>query len=136
MSALVDTSAWSLALRRTRKAEHPAGAALATLIEKGDALILGLVRQELLSGMPDARSFEVLRDYLRAFPDVMVRADDHEEAALFYNHCRSRGIQGSAVDFLICAVAARRDLPILTVDGDFPRYSTILPIRLYPLTAM
>ena len=131
----MDTSAWSLALRRTRKLEHPAGAALATLIEEGEALLLGLVRQELLSGMPDARSFAVLRKCLRAFPDVAVHADDHEDAALFYNRCRSRGIQGSAVDFLICAVAARRDLPILTVDRDFPRYSTLLPIRLYPLPA-
>lgn len=135
MRALVDTSVWSLALRRTRKVEHPAGTALATLIEKGEALMLGLVRQELLSGMPDARSFELLRKYLRAFPDVVVHADDHEEAALFYNRCRSRGIQGSAVDFLICAVAARRDLPVLTVDRDFPRYFTLLPIRLYPLPA-
>lgn len=131
----MDTSAWSLALRRTRKVEHPAEAALATLIEKGDALLLGLVRQELLSGMPEARSFELLRKHLRAFPDVVVHADDHEDAALFYNRCRSRGIQGSAVDFLICAVAARRDLPILTVDRDFPRYSSLLPIKLYPLPA-
>ena len=131
----MDTSAWSVALRRTRRFEHPAGSALAALIEKGEALMLGLVRQELLSGMPDARSFEVLRTYLRAFPDVAVHAEDHEEAALFYNRCRGRGIQGSAVDFLICAVAARRDLPILTVDRDFPRYSTLLPIKLYPLPA-
>ena len=131
MTALVDTSAWSLALRRTRKVEHPAGTALTTLIEKGEALMLGLVRQELLSGMPDARSFELLRKYLRAFPDVVVHADDHEDAALFYNRCRGRGIQGSAVDFLICAVAARRDLPILTVDRDFPRYSSLLPIKLH-----
>ncbi len=129
----MDTSAWSLALRRTHKVDHPVRTALASLIDSGDALILGLVRQELLSGMPDARSFEVLRKYLRAFPDVVVHADDHEGAALFYNRCRSRGIQGSAVDFLICAVATRRDLPILTVDRDFPRYSTLLPIRLYPL---
>lgn len=118
-------------MRRTRKVEHPAGTALTTLIEKGEALMLGLVRQELLSGMPDARSFELLRKYLRAFPDVVVHADDHEDAALFYNRCRGRGIQGSAVDFLICAVAARRDLPILTVDRDFPRYSSLLPIKLH-----
>lgn len=135
MRVLVDTSAWSLALRRARNVRHPARTALVALIDKGDALILGLVRQELLSGMPDARSFKVLRTYLRAFPDVVVQADDHEDAALFYNRCRSRGIQGSAVDFLICAVAARRDLPILTVDRDFPRYSSLLPIRLYPLPA-
>lgn len=135
MRVLVDTSVWSLALRRARNIRHPARTALATLIDKGDALILGLVRQELLSGMPDARSFEVLRTHLRAFPDVVVQADDHEHAALFYNRCRSRGIQGSAVDFLVCAVAARRDLPILTVDRDFPRYSMVLPIRLYPLPA-
>jgi len=104
---------------------------LADLIEKGEALLLGLVRQELLSGMADTRSFDALRLKLRAYPDVHVDAEDHENAALFYNRCRSHGIQGSAADFLLCAVAGRHDIPILTIDGDFPRYARLLPIRLH-----
>lgn len=131
MSVLVDTSVWSLALRRSRSVTHPLKTELVHLIEKGEALLLGLVRQELLSGMADTRSFDVLRLKLRAYPDVQIDAEDHENAALFYNRCRGHGIQGSAVDLLLCAVAARRDLRILTTDADFQRYARLLPIKLY-----
>lgn len=131
MSVLVDTSVWSLALRRSRGVEHPAKTELALLVANGDALILGLVRQELLTGMRDARSFETLRAYLRAYPDVQVHADDHEVAAMFSNRCRSRGIQGSAADFLICAVAAHRDIPVLSTDKDFAHYARFLPLKLH-----
>lgn len=127
----MDTTVWSLALRRARLIEHSARAALAALINTGDALLLGLVRQELLSGMADSRSFEAVRTHLRAYPDVPVDAEDHEHAALFYNRCRMRGIQGSAVDFLICAAAARRNLAILTTDAEFGRFVRHLPIRLH-----
>jgi predicted nucleic acid-binding protein len=57
--------------------------------------------------------------------------EDYEEAASYYNRCRSKGIQGSSTDYLICAIATRHDLAIFTDDRDFGRYSKLLPIRLY-----
>jgi predicted nucleic acid-binding protein len=93
--------------------------------------MLGLIRQELLSSIRHARQFDKVRDRLRAFPDLPLVAADHEEAAAFCNRCRAKGIQGSTIDFLICAAAARRDLPILTTDADFSRYARVLPIRLH-----
>jgi predicted nucleic acid-binding protein len=131
MSIVVDTSVWSLALRRRRSSLEPAALELAELIREGRASILGPIRQELLSGVPAAPLYETLRDYLRAFPDMPVVTDDYEEAASFFNRCRARGIQGSNTDFLICAVAARRRLPILTTDADFPRFARLLPIQLH-----
>lgn len=131
MNIVVDTSVWSLALRRQRSSRAAEAFELAELIQEGRAAILGPVRQELLSGVPDQRQFETLRDYLRAFPDVHLGSDDYEEAAAFFNRCRAKGVQGSNTDFLICAAAARRRLGILTTDADFVHFAKLLPIQLY-----
>lgn len=131
MIVLVDTSVWSLALRRTRGNTHPASAELSRLISGDNALLLGVVRQESLCGITDPDQFESLRLQLAAYPDVEVRKADHEDGARFFNLCRGKGIQGSHVDFLICAVAARRNLAILTTDADFGRFARHLPIRLH-----
>jgi predicted nucleic acid-binding protein len=131
MNVIVDTSVWSLALRRRRSPSGAETLELAELIREGRAGVLGPVRQELLSGVPDQRQYETLRDYLRAFPDVPLGSDDYEEAAVFFNRCRAKGVQGSNTDFLICAAAARRKLGILTTDADFVHFARLLPIQLH-----
>jgi predicted nucleic acid-binding protein len=131
VSVLIDTSVWSLALRRRRGSPEPAAQELAELIREGRAAIVGPVRQELLSGVPSPQQYETLRDYLRPFPDVPLETGDYEEAAVYFNRCRARGIQGSNTDFLICAAAARRRLAILTTDEDFGRFARLLPIHLH-----
>ena len=133
MNVLVDTSVWSLALRRRRTRTEPETIELAELIREGRVAFLGAIRQELLSGISDERQFVVLRDHLRAFPDLALEPADHEEAATFFNRCRARGIQGSNTDFLICATAARRKLGILTTDADFRHFAKVLPIHLHEL---
>jgi predicted nucleic acid-binding protein len=131
VSVLVDTSVWSLALRRRRVSPGPEAAELAALIREGLASIIGPIRQELLSGVPSDQQFQVLREYLRPFPDLPIEAHDYEEAAVFFNRCRSKGIQGSNTDFLICAVAVRYQMPILTTDDDFAHFARVLPIQLH-----
>jgi predicted nucleic acid-binding protein len=133
MNVLVDTSVWSLALRRSQAhaSSTPYVAALADLIRDGHALIIGPVRQELLSGVRTPAQAKTLRDRLRAFPDIILDTADYEQAAAFSNLCRSQGVQGSSVDFLISSVAARRHLPIFTTDRDFERYAPILGLRLH-----
>jgi predicted nucleic acid-binding protein len=133
LNVLVDTSVWSLALRRKgHGSASPLVAALADLVLDGRALIMGPVRQELLSGVRTPHQFDALREHLRAFPDIELRTGDYEKAASFSNRCRAAGVQGSNVDFLICAVAARRALAILTTDEDFEHYARILPLTLHP----
>lgn len=92
---------------------------------------MGPVRQELLSGVRTPNQFDGLREHLRAFPNVELGTGDYEEAASFSNRCRAAGVQGSGVDFLICAVAARRALTIFTTDEDFEHYARILPLTLH-----
>src|SRR5262245_51405008 len=113
MMVLVDTPIWSLAYRRTLRIVDRWTIALVDLINQERAVLIGPVRQEVLSGLRESAQFERLRRILRAFPDLPIEEADYEEAAIFYNRCRTRGIQGSSTDFLICAVAARNRISIL-----------------------
>jgi len=131
MNVLVDTSIWSLALRRARRINAKAPSELAELIREGRVEMIGPVRQELLSGIKVKSQYERLRDHLRAFPDLELEPPDYEEAAAAFNRCRERGIQGSNTDFLICSVALRRRLSIYTTDKDFPRYAGVLDLDLH-----
>src|SRR5271168_1458174 len=116
MSVVVDTSIWSLALRRRKgdlnSKEQHLTRVLTESIQGNRAQLLGPVRQELLSGLRERSEFERLRGYLRAFPDPSLLADDYEDAAQMSNQCRVRGVTGSEIDFLICAAAHRRNWTI------------------------
>ncbi|MBA3885470.1 MAG: PIN domain-containing protein [Acidobacteria bacterium] len=131
MKVLVDTSVWSLALGRTRPSQPPVVEELRSLIEEGRIAIIGPIRQELLSGVRESATFERLRDHLRHFEDAALETLDYERAAEHFIACRARGVQGSNTDFLICAAAERRSLPIFTTDRDFTRFARILPISLH-----
>lgn len=131
MKVLVDTSVWSLALRRHGRLDAAAVQELRLLIDAGRVAMIGPVRQELLSGVRTPESFATLREHLRGFADEPLVMADYERAAEHFNTCRAAGIQGSNTDFVICAVAERRALPILTTDKDFVRYAALLPIALH-----
>jgi predicted nucleic acid-binding protein len=128
---LVDTSVWSLALRKkdATESEQRIIAQLSTLILDLDLVIIGPVRQEILSGISDQKKFTTLRERLSIFEDFPITTHDYEVAAQFLNECRNHGIQGSYIDFLICAVAANHDMSILTLDQDFQNYQEYIKIR-------
>ena len=135
MNVLVDTSAWSLALRRKNESlnrnERIIVAELSELIQEGRARLVGLVRQELLSGIKTAEQYEKLKLYLRAFSDEVVDTSDYEEAAKAGNHCRAKGVVVSIVDILLCAIAIKRGWAIFTTDPDFSSYARVLPLRIH-----
>ncbi len=131
MNVLVDTSIWSMALRRGTLRDRDIVADLTKLIEEFRVRMIGPVRQEILSGIKTEQQFRRLRLYLSAFPDLPVETADVEKAAEFFNISRSHGIQGSNIDFLICSVSYRNNLEIFTSDKDFLGYRKYLPINLY-----
>ena len=135
MIVLVDTPVWSLALRRKVADLSPHEVtitdALQDLVRDRRAQMMGAIRQELLSGIREERQFQKLREYLSAFEDPSLVTADYEEAARMNNQCRTRGIAGSAIDFLISAVAHRRRWEIFTLDRDFERYGKVLGLSLY-----
>ena len=99
------------------------------LVRQGRVQMLGVIRQELLSGIRTGERFAALRDELAQFPDLPMTSEDHVEAARAFNRCRSRGVQGNVVDMLVCATAMRRDLSIYTLDRDFDLYEKILRFK-------
>jgi predicted nucleic acid-binding protein len=135
VNILVDTSVWSLALRRaSRKLNSPERmlvAELAELVSEGRAKIIGIVRQELLSGIKSQAQFGQLQQTLRSFPDEPVSTADYESAASASNRCRSAGIAVALTDMLLCALSELRGWPIFTSDSDFRRYATVLAIKLH-----
>jgi predicted nucleic acid-binding protein len=131
VNVLVDTCVWSLLLRRATTAGGPEVRELTALLAEERVVMIGPVRQELLSGVRNARQFELLRERLRAFDDLALRPEHHEEAARCFNRCRDEGIQGSNTDFLLCAVSLAHDLAIFTTDQDFVAYRKALPLRLH-----
>lgn len=130
MSVIVDSPIWSLAFRRNQP-EPTVTAELRRLLLADEALLLGAVRQEVLSGIRERERFERLRDYLAEFPDLPARRTDYELAADLFNTCRTRGVQGSNTDFLLCATAIRLGIPIYTTDRDFETYAEHFPIELH-----
>lgn len=68
---LIDTSVWMLALRRSPRQlsahEKVIVANLVELVREGLAVLIGPVRQELLSGIREEAVFEDLRQHLAAF---------------------------------------------------------------------
>ncbi|HEY0792766.1 MAG TPA: PIN domain-containing protein [Chthoniobacterales bacterium] len=132
MKVIVDTSVWALALRRQAPVKSVHRTLLAELVRDGRVVMLGVIRQELLSGIRIADQYAKVRVHLRAFPDLVVKTEDHELAAEFFNACMAKGIQGNPTDFLICAAADRNRQAILTTDKDFVRYQRHVPVNLVP----
>jgi len=131
MRVLVDTSVWSLALRRGGDAESEPVRQLRDLIADQRVQMIGPIRQEILSGVRDAEQFKELERRLSAFPDLPLTEEDHVTAARFFNLCRRKGVQGSNTDFLVCALAVRHRLEIFTTDKGFTQFARHLPIVLH-----
>ena len=131
MKVLVDTSVWSLVLRRGPELGSAHSQEMQDLIASHRVQMIGPIRQELLSGVRDDAQFNRLAKHLAAFPDLPLLRDDYITAARFYNLCRRQGVQGSNTDFLICAASARHRLAIYTTDRDFLLFATHLPIKLH-----
>ncbi len=126
MSVLADTSVWSLALRRKKNAqlsqqETHLTTLLAEAINDGSIVMIGPIRQELLSGIKEEMQFRKLRVALETYRDEVLETRDYEEAARLYNLCRSRGFECGPFDILICAVAWLRGWRILTNDASMAR---------------
>jgi predicted nucleic acid-binding protein len=120
---------WSQFLRRNPAGDEVIRVEVAKLIRADAVQMLGPIRQELLSGAQPAGRFTRLKEYLRHFPNLRLDEEDDENAAHYYNACRQQGIQGTATDLLICAVAVRHGLRIFTTDTDFDSYAERLPIK-------
>ncbi len=131
MKVIVDTSVWSLALRQSGKGDSLPVKELRNLIKDYRVQIIGPIRQEILSGIRSEVQFQKLKKHLDNFPDFPILTEDYVNAAKLFNLCRSKGIQGSNTDFLICALSIRNNLSIFTTEKDFESFAAHIPIHLH-----
>jgi predicted nucleic acid-binding protein len=120
MTLLVDTSVWSLALRRDQASAVPQVSALRDALE-GDEIVVttGLVLQELLQGFAGPRARKDIIERFAALPLLGPDRQDHIDAAQLRNSCRRAGIQVGTIDALLAQLCIRHDLTLLTTDNDF-----------------
>lgn len=129
MKTLVDTCIWSQVLRH-KNPNKELSRKLQDLINDARISIIGPIRQELLSGIPNIKQFNQLKELLSSFEDTPLETHHFVRAAEFTNICRNQGVQGSTIDLLICAVAHLENFIIFTSDKDFENYKKYLPIKL------
>ena len=129
MKVLVDTDVWSEAFRKKsgKKSDH--FDELISLIEENRVQLIGVIRMEILCGIRNLEVFEKIENRLLAFPDRPLDSEIFVMAAKFYNLCRSKGIQGSNNDFVVCACSVLWKNPILSKDQDYRHYQKYLPIE-------
>jgi len=129
VKTIVDTDVWSEAFRR-KGAKSEYVSELLALIQEGRIQMIGVIRMEILCGIRLEKMFRILNERLQAFPERSLDSEVFVTAAQFMNLCRSKGIQGSNNDFIICACSMLWKMPILSKDKDFVRYQKFLPIEL------
>jgi hypothetical protein len=132
MTLFVDTSVWSLALRRDPPAATPEVHALVDALGGGDTLVTtGLVLQELLQGFSGPRARRQIVERFAALPLLVPDRRDHIEAAELRNACRRKGLQLGTIDALFAQLCLRHGLLMLTTDRDFHRAAQLIDLRIW-----
>jgi predicted nucleic acid-binding protein len=132
LSLFVDTSVWSLALRRDSLSSSTEVRALVRAIETGETILTtGLVLQELLQGFSGPKAREQILDRFSAIPLLAPDRDDHIGAAELRNRCRRAGIQVGTIDALLVELCIRHELTMLTTDNDFTHIANHCALKVW-----
>ena len=132
MSLFVDTSVWSLALRRDSPGDAPETDRLRQALASRDAVFTtGLVLQELLQGFCGPKARDAIVAHFASLPMIVPDRDDHIAAADLRNACRRHGVQLGTVDALLAHLCLHHDLVLLTADGDFHHAARHVPLRIW-----
>jgi predicted nucleic acid-binding protein len=132
LSLFVDTSVWSLALRRDQPSPVPQVAALTKALQSGElVLTTGLVLQELLQGFSGPKARTQILDRFSALPLLVPDRTDHVEAAALRNICRRNGVQVGTIDAILAQLCIRHSLLMLSSDRDFQGMANHCALRLW-----
>ena len=132
VTLLVDTSVWSLALRRDRDGDVPQIQALRAALEGGEIVVTtGLVLQELLQGFAGPRARKDIIERFAALPLLSPDRQNHIDAAELRNRCRRAGVQLGTIDALLAQLCIRHGLTLLTTDNDFVHAARHCPLRVW-----
>lgn len=125
---LVDTSAW---IDFFQSPQSDVATRLDSLIRNHNRVILcGIVLQEVLQGIKNQKSFELVHERLLKFPYAETDRDTWLLAASLYRDLRSRGTTIPPVDLTIAALAIRNSLTLFSKDGHFKAVAEISRLEL------
>lgn len=137
MTLLVDTSVWSLALRRDAAPAEPEVQALRAALDGAEIVVItGLILQELLQGFSGPKARAQILGRFATLPAVQPDRDDHIAAADLRNTCRRSGVQIGTIDAVLAQLSIRHDLTLLTTDQDFVLAAKHCPLRVWSARAM
>lgn len=132
MNLFVDTSVWSLALRRDAPPSTPQVEALREALESGAPIFTtGLILQELLQGVTGPKATEAIATRFAALPFLVPERQDHIRAAALHTACRKQGRQIATIDALLAAICIRHGLTMLSTDVDFEHIAAVEPLKLW-----
>jgi predicted nucleic acid-binding protein len=132
LTLFVDTSVWSLVLRRDQPSDSTPARALIRALELGERMVTtGLVLQELLQGFYGPKAQEQIVDRFSAIPLIVPDRADHVAAAALRNQCRKKGVQVGTIDLLLAQLCIRHELVLLTTDEDFGHIARHSELRLW-----
>jgi predicted nucleic acid-binding protein len=132
MMLLVDTSVWSLALRRDIAAMQPEVRHLQqALLGEQTVVTTGLVLQELLQGFSGPKARGQIIDCFSSLPLVQPDRQDHVDAAALRTKCRQGGVQIGTIDALLAQLCIRHQLTLLTTDQDFAHAARHCQLRIW-----
>jgi predicted nucleic acid-binding protein len=135
VNLLVDTSVWSLALRRDALASEPEVHLLKDALLGADVVVTtGLVLQELLQGFSGPKSRAQIVERFAALPLLQPDREDHVAAAVLCNTCRRAGVQVGTIDALLAQLCIRHDLMLLSTDNDFKLAAAHCALRVWAPT--
>ncbi len=136
MNLVVDTSVWSLILRRPHVEEDNLyiQAFRAHINQEDGIFLIGNILQALLDGVKNRQAFERLVKILTPFPLLELSRSTYILASEIRNTCRTKGIQTGPIDFLIAAACVEHGFPLLTADHDFSHIAKhshliVLPVK-------
>ena len=132
MTFLVDTSVWSLALRRDAEVTEPEVHALKDALLGADVVVTtGLILQELLQGFSGPKAGAQIIERFAALPLLQPDREDHIAAAELRNTCRRAGVQVGTVDAVLAQLCIRHDLVLLSTDKDFALAAKHCALRIW-----
>jgi predicted nucleic acid-binding protein len=132
MTLFVDTSVWSLALRRDVPVKSPQVEALKQALGNGGQIVAtGIVLQELLQGFSGPKAVASIIERFSAIPFVTPDRADHISAAELRNTCRRNGVQVGTIDALLAQLCIRHDLTMLSTDKDFSNIEKLASLKMW-----
>ena len=132
MTLFVDTSVWSLALRRNTMPKGPEVQRLQEALGGGESIYTtGIVLQELLQGFQGPKAKAQIVERFGALAMIVPARDDYIDAAELRNQCRCHGIQIGTIDALLAQLCIRHKLVMLATDRDFSHMTKWTPLQLW-----